>query len=130
MQVTMALQRESREQESVKDGEKDGRSTFAEFLERAKLLKYQARLDEEGYVDMVDLAEAEDDDLAECGLKKPEVKRLRRTLAELAASPEVKRTTNVRQYADLNYLDSIQGSLGDTKPKRCAILPVLHAFKS
>ena len=33
---------------------------------------------------MVDLAEAEDDDLAECGLKKPEVKRLRRTLAELA----------------------------------------------
>ena len=65
VQVTMALQRECREQESVKDGDKDGRST-----------------------------------------------------------------TNVHIYADLNYLESIQGSLGDTKPKRCAILPVLHAFKS
>jgi hypothetical protein len=32
---------------------------------------------EEGYADVADLANAEDEDLAALGLKKPEVKRLR-----------------------------------------------------
>ena len=53
------------------------------FLERAKLSKHQTSLEEEGYADATDLAEAADEDLAKCGLKKPEVKRLRRTLVEL-----------------------------------------------
>ena len=64
MQVTMGLQRECREQESVKDGEKDGRSTT----------------------------------------------RFRRV------------------NADLVFLDTIKGSLRDTKPKRCAIPPILHGM--
>ena len=56
---------------------------LAAFLERAKLSKHLASLEEAGCVDAADLAEAADDDLAECGLKKMELKRLRRTLTEL-----------------------------------------------
>ena len=51
------------------------------FLERARLAKHQASLEEAGYADSTDLAEATDEELAECGLKRPELKRLRRTLA-------------------------------------------------
>ena len=56
---------------------------LAAFLERAKLSKHLASLEEAGCADAADLAEATDDDLAECGLKKMELKRLRRHLAEL-----------------------------------------------
>eukprot|EP01050_Picozoa_sp_SAG11_P050215 SAG11_NODE_27860_length_328_cov_0.676856_1_plen_44_part_10 len=37
-------------------------------------------LAEEGYVVVADLADAEDADLRSIGLKKPEIKRLRKTL--------------------------------------------------
>ena len=56
---------------------------LAAFLERAKLSKHLASLEEAGCADAADLAEAADDDLADCGLKKMELKRLRRTLTEL-----------------------------------------------
>ena len=56
---------------------------LAAFLERAKLSKHLASLEEVGCTDTADLAEATDEDLTECGLKKMELKRLRRTLAEL-----------------------------------------------
>ena len=56
---------------------------LAAFLELAKLSKHLASLEEAGCADAADLAEATDDDLAECGLKKMELKRLRRHLAEL-----------------------------------------------
>ena len=61
----------------------EGALPLAAFLERAKLSKHQASLEEEGYADTADIIEATDDDLAGCGLKKPELRRLRRTLAEL-----------------------------------------------
>ena len=56
---------------------------LAAFLERAKLSKHLASLEEAGCADAADLAEAADDDLVECGLRKIELKRLRRTLTEL-----------------------------------------------
>ena len=34
------------------------------------------------YEEVADLGEADDDDLAKCGLKKPEIRRLRRYMAE------------------------------------------------
>ena len=55
------------------------------FLERARLAKHQASLDEAGFADSRDLAEATNEELAECGLKKPELIRLRRTLTELSS---------------------------------------------
>ena len=55
-------------------------SSLEDFLEGAKLLPHQQRLKDEGYEEIADLDEAEDNDLLELGLKKVELKRLRRYL--------------------------------------------------
>jgi hypothetical protein len=60
---------------------------LAALLARVKLERFAAALQEEGYVFVDDLADAEDGDLAALGLKKPEVKRLRKALAGGAMSP-------------------------------------------
>ena len=61
----------------------DEARSLSAFLAGAKLLVHEAVLRLGGYEEVADLAEAEDDDLVEMGLKKPEVKRLRRYLAEV-----------------------------------------------
>jgi hypothetical protein len=45
--------------------------------------RHAALLEEEGYAGVGDLADAEDEDLAALGLKKPELKRLRKALDKL-----------------------------------------------
>ena len=57
------------------------------FLESANLSKHQAKLEEEGYEGLDDLRDADDKDLAACGLKTAEVKRLRRTLSATLDEP-------------------------------------------
>ena len=56
---------------------------MAAFLEEAKLSAHLKALSGGGYEELGDLAEAEDSDLLELGLKKPELKRLRRYLAKV-----------------------------------------------
>ena len=58
-----------------------GRAMVA-FLEDAKLTAYASVLHENGYSELTDLRDADDVDLGELGLKKPEIKRLRRYLRE------------------------------------------------
>jgi hypothetical protein len=53
---------------------------LAALLLAAKLGQHAVLLAEEGYADVADLADAEDADLAALGLKKPELKRLRKAL--------------------------------------------------
>jgi len=53
---------------------------IGEFLELAKLGQHESRLRQEGYEEVDDLVDAADADLVACGLKKPEVRRLRRYL--------------------------------------------------
>ena len=61
-------------------------SSFAAFLERALLTEHASGLQREGFREAADLRDAEDDDLVSAGLKKPEIRRLRRYLdAEEAA---------------------------------------------
>ena len=50
------------------------------FIEEAKLTAYASVLYDAGYSELTDLREADDVDLGELGLKKPEIKRLRRYL--------------------------------------------------
>jgi hypothetical protein len=50
------------------------------FLALAKLSHVEDSLREEGYEEIEDFTDASDADLKECGLKKPEIKRLRRYL--------------------------------------------------
>ena len=52
------------------------------FLEEAKLTPYASVLHDAGYSELTDLRAADDVDLGELGLKKPEIKRLRRYLEE------------------------------------------------
>ena len=52
------------------------------FLEEAKLTAFASVLHDAGYSELTDLREADDVDLGELGLKKPEIKRLRRYLEE------------------------------------------------
>uniref|UniRef100_A0A7S2DNY1 SAM domain-containing protein n=2 Tax=Octactis speculum TaxID=3111310 RepID=A0A7S2DNY1_9STRA len=57
-------------------------SELSLFLDRAALSKHAERFFEEGFVEMMDLVEADDSDLSvSVGLKKTEIKRLRRYLA-------------------------------------------------
>jgi hypothetical protein len=53
---------------------------LAAFLADAQLERHAALLAAEGYAGVADLADAEDEDLSALGLKKPEVKRLRKAL--------------------------------------------------
>ena len=55
---------------------------MVQFLEEAKLTAYASVLYDAGYSELTDLREADDVDLGELGLKKPEIKRLRRYLKE------------------------------------------------
>ena len=55
---------------------------MVELLEEAKLTAYASVLHDAGYYELTDLREADDVDLGELGLKKPEIKRLRRYLEE------------------------------------------------
>ena len=52
------------------------------FLEEAKLTAYAGVLHDAGYSELTDLRAADDVDLGELRLKKPEIKRLRRYLEE------------------------------------------------
>ena len=54
---------------------------MVELLEEAKLTAYASVLHDAGYSELTDLREADDVDLGELGLKKPEIKRLRRFLS-------------------------------------------------
>ena len=67
-------------EEELVDGEDDKSEELTAFLALAKLSHVEDRLREEGYEEVDDFTEANDKDLAECGLKKPEIKRLRRYL--------------------------------------------------
>ena len=73
-----ALETPRRKENAVLDLEPQ--SSLEDFLEGAKLLPHQQRLKDEGYEEIADLDEAEDNDLLELGLKKVELKRLRRYL--------------------------------------------------
>jgi hypothetical protein len=53
---------------------------LAALLTDAQLERHAALLAAEGYAGVADLADAEDEDLTALGLKKPEVKRLRKAL--------------------------------------------------
>jgi len=53
-----------------------------QFLTTAKLSHHELNLRAEGYEEVDDLDDAEDSDLLKCGLKKPEIRRLRRYLDE------------------------------------------------
>ena len=55
---------------------------MVELLEEAKLTAYAGVLHDAGYSELTDLGAADDVDLGELGLKKPEIKRLRRYLEE------------------------------------------------
>jgi hypothetical protein len=57
-------------------------SNLAVFLALAKLSQHEATLRLEGYEEVDDLADADDEDLLRAGLKKPEIRRLRRYLSE------------------------------------------------
>ena len=63
--------------------EGDESRSLSAFLAGSKLLAHEAGLRAGGYEEVADLDEADDDDLAGIGLKKPEVKRLRRYLAQM-----------------------------------------------
>ena len=52
------------------------------FLKEAKLTADARVLHDAGYSELTDLGAADDVDLGELGLKKPEIKRLRRYLEE------------------------------------------------
>jgi len=54
--------------------------SIGELLDLAKLAQHESRLKEEGYEEVDDLVDATNADLIACGLKKPEVQRLRRYL--------------------------------------------------
>lgn len=58
----------------------EGLSDLEIFLTSAKLSAHMTSMKAAGYEEVFDLDEAEDSDLLELGLKKPEVKRLRRYL--------------------------------------------------
>jgi hypothetical protein len=55
-------------------------SSFEAFLERALLTEHASGLQREGFREAADLRDADDDDLVSAGLKKPEIRRLRRYL--------------------------------------------------
>ena len=76
---------------------------LGDFLERAKLSRHKVRLEEEGYADATDVAQAADEDLAKCGLKPVELKRLRRTLMEIAT--EIETVTEIVGYASCTPLE-------------------------
>jgi hypothetical protein len=57
-------------------------NNLAVFLALAKLSQHEATLRLEGYEEVDDLADADDEDLLRAGLKKPEIRRLRRYLSE------------------------------------------------
>jgi hypothetical protein len=56
---------------------------LAAFLAGAKLGAHAEALQGAGYGETADLEAAADDDLGDVGLKKPEIKRLRRDLAKV-----------------------------------------------
>ena len=51
-----------------------------EFLEYAKLEMFNVALMEQGYSEVLDLQDADDGDFVACGMKPPEVSRLKRKL--------------------------------------------------
>jgi hypothetical protein len=61
-------------------------SQFAAFLVRALCSEHGAGLQREGFREAADLRDADDDDLFAAGLKKPEIRRLRRYLEAEAAA--------------------------------------------
>jgi hypothetical protein len=57
---------------------------FAALLAAANLGRHAARLAAEGYTDAADLVDAEDDELLALGIKRPELRRLRKALPAAA----------------------------------------------
>jgi hypothetical protein len=86
----------------------------------AKLEKYASMLDSEGYDEVGDLEDADDEDLLAIGLKKPELNRLRKALAgesKLSVRPPPgppKRLTDIkmmrqRKLGGLRSVNSVDG---------------------
>jgi len=80
---------EQRKEDGDGDGEEATKRSLGvsvnhllEFLTTAKLSHHELNLRAEGYEEVDDLDDAEDSDLLKCGLKKPEIRRLRRYLDE------------------------------------------------
>ena len=59
---------------------------LTELLTAAKLLKHAAAIEKAGYAEPDDLRAAEDEDLLEVGIRKPEIKRLRKYLSDATAA--------------------------------------------
>ena len=57
---------------------------LTELLTAAKLLKHAAAIEKAGYAEPDDLRAAEDEELLEVGIRKPEIKRLRKYLSDAA----------------------------------------------
>jgi len=58
-------------------------SQLSAFLSAAKLTQHISQLNKEGYLEIDDLEDADDSDLIHAGMKKPEIRRLRRYLQEM-----------------------------------------------
>jgi hypothetical protein len=71
---------EEEEAEEEEEEEEELTNNLLEFLTMAKLANREPRLRAEGYEEVDDLVDADDHDLVKCGLKKPEIRRLRRYL--------------------------------------------------
>ena len=83
-----ALETPRRKNNAVLDLEPQ--SNLEEFLSGAKLLPHFKKLKDEGYEELADLDEADDADILDLGLKKVEVKRLRRYLDKALRDGEAK----------------------------------------
>ena len=64
--------------------EPDDVGELTELLTAAKLLKHAAAIEKAGYAEPDDLRAAEDEELLEVGMRKPEIKRLRKYLSDAA----------------------------------------------
>ena len=70
---------------SIRDTDRD---ELTELLAAAKLLKHAAAIEKAGYAEPDDLRAAEDEELLEVGIRKPEIKRLRKYLSHTKSSTQ------------------------------------------